>query len=123
MNISGKDLRLALKSFNITQEEAAVKLGRSRQTINTWLSKAEIDDDIIRLVKTKLGIDLPKYVKSWLFNHSTESHGDDNVDYYKNKIIKLQDMAIKDKQEIIELQRKLLDKSLSPDKDIVDDKL
>lgn len=37
---------------------AALLLGVSRQTLSTWCGKAELDEDIINLVASKLGIEL-----------------------------------------------------------------
>lgn len=58
MEINGKKLRLAIKSLDLTQEEAAKRLGIARQTLNTWFNLAALNNDIIQNVKTKLGIEL-----------------------------------------------------------------
>lgn len=56
--ISGKDLKKAIKSLDITQQEAADKIGVSRQTVVTWTGKSILDDQICQIVKDKLGVDL-----------------------------------------------------------------
>lgn len=56
--ISGKKLRIALRSADITQEAAARKLGVSRQTLSVWAKSEELSSEIVHNVKTKLGIDL-----------------------------------------------------------------
>lgn len=58
MIINGKKLRLAIKSLDITQEEAAKRLGVTRQTVVNWISRAELDSNILQIVKSNLGIDL-----------------------------------------------------------------
>ncbi len=58
MTITGKHLRTALKNADITQDKAAELIGVSRQTVNSWLAKAELSDEIIENVKTKLGLSL-----------------------------------------------------------------
>lgn len=60
MIISGIILKEAIRRDGRTQLEAANLLGVSRQTLNTWCSRSELDQDIIDSVKTELGIDLTK---------------------------------------------------------------
>lgn len=61
MKISGKTLKNALKSLDITQSKAATLFGVSRQTVVTWTGKSELDDDTCRLISEKLNIDLTNY--------------------------------------------------------------
>lgn len=61
MTIKGIILKKALKSLDLTQQDAADKLGVSRQTVVNWCGKAELDIEILHIVKTNLGIDLEKY--------------------------------------------------------------
>lgn len=58
MIINGKKLKLAIKRSGITQQEAADKLEIARQTLSVWGKSEELNPDIIKNVKTKLGIDL-----------------------------------------------------------------
>ncbi|QEL01089.1 helix-turn-helix domain-containing protein [Olivibacter sp. LS-1] len=58
MIINGKKLRVAIKSLDLTQEEAAKRLGVTRQTVVNWISRAELDSNILQIVKSNLGIDL-----------------------------------------------------------------
>lgn len=60
MVIKGLILKNAIKTYGLTMTSAALLLGVSRQTLSTWCGKAYLDDDIIDLVKNKLGIDLIK---------------------------------------------------------------
>lgn len=62
--ISGNILKEALKNNGRTQLEAANLLGVSRQTLNTWCTRSELDQDIIDNVKTSLGIDLRLIVEN-----------------------------------------------------------
>jgi len=62
--ISGIILKEAIKKIGLTQFEAANILGVSRQTLNSWCSRSNLDQDIINNVKTKLKISLTSDVKS-----------------------------------------------------------
>jgi len=61
--ISGINLKIALKRLDISQAEAAIKIGKSRQTIVTWVGKSELDDETVELINKKLGIDLKSYTQ------------------------------------------------------------
>lgn len=58
MIVTGKELKKALRIADLSQAKAAEMLGVSRQTLNTWLSKAKISPDVLAKVKTVLKIDL-----------------------------------------------------------------
>lgn len=58
MTINGNNLRTALRILDITQEQAAKKLGMSRQTLSTHLRSGELSSQFVQNVKTFLGIDL-----------------------------------------------------------------
>lgn len=64
MKISGKKLKLAIKYADLTQEQAAIKLGTTRQTLGTWFKYGELPDDILHNVKSKLNISLTNDVLS-----------------------------------------------------------
>lgn len=51
---------MAIKSYDLTQEEAAEKLGIARQTLNSWFKKPVLSDDLLQKVNDKLGIKLDK---------------------------------------------------------------
>lgn len=53
---TGKELKNAIKGKGLTVQEAADKLGISRQTLSTQFGKAEVDPDLLQNVKTKLKI-------------------------------------------------------------------
>lgn len=55
---SGNDLRLAIKGKDITFEDAAKKIGISRNNLYIQTKKAELDEDFIKNVNEKLGVDL-----------------------------------------------------------------
>lgn len=107
MKISGKKLKYALKVKDLTQLEASEKLGVSRQTLSTWLSKEELDTDSLHLVKTKLDIDLDKNI----LNEPEEeyrvtNHTQDLIDQLKDRLKKQDEMyqvIIDAKNEIIDL--------------------
>lgn len=70
--ISGKNLKTALKRLDLSQESAAEKIGKSRQTIVTWSSKSTLSDDIVTLINEKLGIDLSDFHESDNRSHLQE---------------------------------------------------
>lgn len=72
MKVSGKELKLALKMGELTQEIAAKRLGISRQTLNAWLKNDEISEDILHKVKRVLDIDLIT---------TNDAKNSDNIDY------------------------------------------
>lgn len=63
LKISGKKLRTAIKTLDLTQEEAANRLNIARQTLSNWFNYDELTDDMIENVKTNLGIDLHRLGK------------------------------------------------------------
>lgn len=54
--MSGKELKLLIRGSGYTVEEVAGKMGLSRQTLQTYFNHAEVDDEFIQNVKTKLKI-------------------------------------------------------------------
>lgn len=54
----GDLIKQAIKEKGYTQEEAADLLSMARQTLNTTLKKAVLDDEFLDNVTTKLGIDV-----------------------------------------------------------------
>lgn len=52
----GSELRLLIKGSGKTVQEAANELGISRQTLQSYFNRAELDVDIVESVKTKLGL-------------------------------------------------------------------
>lgn len=58
MNINGKKLKIAIKALDLTQEDAAIKLNTTRQTLSQWFKHENLSNDILQNVKDKLGIDL-----------------------------------------------------------------
>lgn len=125
----GIELKEAIKSLGITQEEAAKRLNISRPTMSSWCNKEILSHSIINKVKTHLDIDLTDITKKTVSMPVLEKAIDNSAvneiinkiyspDVLKDKVIELlesavkdKDAIIKDKQEIIELQRKLLNKS------------
>ncbi|GEM_PF-2178376 len=59
--VSGINFKLALKRLDISQQKAADLIGKSRQTIVTWVGKSELDSEIIELINDKLNIDLSQF--------------------------------------------------------------
>lgn len=60
MNISGNKLRIAIKSADLTQQQAAERLGTTRQTLGVWFKYAKLTPEILQNVKDNLNIDLTK---------------------------------------------------------------
>lgn len=54
----GDKIKTAIKEAGYTQEDAAEMLGTTRQSLNNWLGKAEIDPTLISDIESKLKIDL-----------------------------------------------------------------
>lgn len=52
--MSGKEFRLLIKGSGFTVEEVADKIGKSRQTLQTYFNHAEVDEEIVQNVRTKL---------------------------------------------------------------------
>lgn len=96
MKISGIILKQALQKANIKQEDAAKKLFISRPTLSVWCNKDILTNDIIKLVKENLNIDLT--------NVRTEKEvlTDELINQFKQRLID-KDKIINDKEEIIKL--------------------
>lgn len=60
METFGNQLKEAIKEIGLTQEEAANRLGITRQTIGQWFKRAVFDANTLHDVKSKLGVDLEK---------------------------------------------------------------
>lgn len=54
--MTGNQLKFELKKLNVTQEEAADRLGVTRRTLQNWFSLDELDANISQNVKSVLGI-------------------------------------------------------------------
>lgn len=54
--MTGDQLKIEIKKLGLTQNEAANKIGVSRQTLSIWMRLAIIDEGTVELVKTKLNI-------------------------------------------------------------------
>lgn len=96
MKISGIILKHALQNAGITQKDAAEKLFISRPTLSVWCNKDVLTDDIIKLVKENLNIDLT--------NVKTEKEiiVDELIHQFKQRLVD-KDKIINDKEEIIKL--------------------
>ncbi|MCX2484512.1 XRE family transcriptional regulator [Pedobacter sp. MR2016-24] len=79
--ISGKNLKNALKRLDLSQEAAAEKIGKSRQTIVTWSSKSVLSDEIVKLINEKLNIDLSDYGDN---NESNSSIDQSSIPTFNN---------------------------------------
>ena len=56
--MNGNQLKISIKKKGLTQQKAAEILGVSRQTFNSWCKSMSLTEDVIRNVKTLLGVDL-----------------------------------------------------------------
>lgn len=52
--ITGINLKKIVKQTSLTQEEAAKRLGITRQTLSSWFKYDKLDNDILQNVKTNL---------------------------------------------------------------------
>jgi transcriptional regulator with XRE-family HTH domain len=77
--ISGKKLKTALRSADITQEKAAELMGVSRQTVNSWVKVAELNKDVLLKVKTFLNLDLEGKTSLYKLSNDTFVDGNENV--------------------------------------------
>lgn len=96
-----------------TNDELAVKLGYKRGNSITEIIQGRQN---IQPEKYKIFTEIYKE-----FISEVEGMGDEDIVSYKNKIIELQENALRDKQIIIDLQNKLLDKSSSANTGIKND--
>lgn len=82
-------------------------------------------NSITEIIQGRQNIQTEKYIKfTEVFKDhidELESGGEQDVGYYKDKIIELQEKLLKDRQEIIFLQKELLDKSSQRDPNIKND--
>lgn len=72
LKITGKTLKTAIRAKDLTQEQAANKLGITRQTLSVWLKMDTIGSDVIQSVKEQLGIDLSKDLGDPVTNEQDE---------------------------------------------------
>ncbi|WP_438980309.1 helix-turn-helix domain-containing protein [Polynucleobacter sp.] len=56
MKTDGENLRLLIRGLGLSQAEAALKMGVSRQTLNAYFNRAELSPDVLQIVKDKLGL-------------------------------------------------------------------
>lgn len=68
----GDLIKSAMRAEKITQDDLASKMGVSRQTINTHLSKSRIDKDFLLELKKHTGID---YTNFYDKSPITQNHG------------------------------------------------
>lgn len=54
----GSELRLLIKGTGKTVQEAANQLGISRQTLQAYFNRGELDDEFVQNVKSKLGLQI-----------------------------------------------------------------
>lgn len=111
----GEKFKRYLQENGIGVTQAASKLGVSRQTIYQYFKTSRFEPDTVSIFIDAFG---PNIGQIFAVRHPIDS-----TESLKDEIIRLQKEAIDREREIIRLQSLLLDKSLSPDKDIVDDKL
>lgn len=115
MNISGKDLKRAIKASGLTQEEAAKKLNITRQTLNVWNKLDKIPGDVIQDVRSFLGIDLELVVTAFPDSEQIKNKSDtENLNNLYDQLITELRERLKEKDERL----KEKDSWLS-DKDII----
>lgn len=109
----GEKFKRFLKDNKIGVTKAAETLGVSRQTVYQYFDSVKFEDDTLKVLVEKFGNNL-----SQLFEKQDSSK---IINELKDDIIRLQREAIEREKEINKLKGLLLDKSLVPDKNIVDD--
>lgn len=58
MEHAGNQLKKAIKERGLTQEQAAERLGITRQTIGQWIKRPTFDANTLHEIGSKLGIEL-----------------------------------------------------------------
>lgn len=95
--MTGIELKKIIRGSGLTMDEMANKLGISRQTLHTYINKAEIDNNIINKVNSALQIVKPdagitRFTKG---NHSgSQLVPYYEVDFYAGNSLELLDNAI-----------------------------
>lgn len=56
--MTGNQLKVEIRKLNMTQAEAAKRLGITRQTLSLWFKYAKIDESVLHLVAANLDINL-----------------------------------------------------------------
>ena len=62
MQVSGSHLKEAVRKLGLTQEQAAGKLGITRQTLGNWFKLSELDQNTLYDVKRNLHIDILEFL-------------------------------------------------------------
>lgn len=110
--MEGEKMKRHLRAHGITQEKAAEKLGISRQTLNSWLGKAQLDEEIkSQLIETfVLPADFFVFTES-LVNESGQLYSRPLFDCEKRlaaaqATIEQLEIRLKEKDSFIEYLRK-----------------
>lgn len=94
--ISGKDLKRAIKAEGLTIEEAATKIGMTRVNLYSYLNRAELEEEFVENVNTKLNIKLEGKGAPYPTNNSqNDTHTQELIDQLK-KSLSEKDGIIKD---------------------------
>lgn len=109
----GEKFKKYLQEKGIGVTQAASELGVSRQTIYQYFKTSRFEPDTVSIFIDAFGTDIGQIFAT--------RFPVDNIDALKDEIIRLQNEAIDREREINRLQSLLLDKSLSPHKDIIND--
>lgn len=117
LNVNGKELKLAIKEANLTQESAAKRLGISRQSLNSWLKNDKLSEDVLHKVKRVLDIDLfsKKDVKQ-LYNQNDLSQKSNNKPLSKFADLSTQGVGFSD-VAVFNSNEKWPENSTFPNKD------
>lgn len=109
----GEKFKKYLQENSIGVTQAALKLRVSRQTIYQYFKTSRFEPETVSIFIDAFG---PSIGQIFAVRFPME-----DINALKDEIIRLQSEAIEREREINRLKSLLLDKSLSPDRDIVND--
>ena len=85
MTIKGEILKKAVRSAGMTVQDAANKLGMSRQMLYIYYKIGELEPDLLQNVREKLGIDLHNVKENVIQSPSVQYQSIDKVVVAQNK--------------------------------------
>ena len=97
----GEALKIAIRRKGYSQEQAAAKLGVSRQTLTTYLGRYELTANVLKDVNDKLGIDLPPIEAPRTDNPIYTGQTPPTKSEYYEKIIEEKDRTIEQLRDTI----------------------
>lgn len=96
--VNGKNLEIAIERLNLTQINAAEMIGISRSTLINWMAKTEFKEKDIKLINSKLNIDLHDF------------HDDKDTELSTELIIQLKERLTEKDERLKEKDKRIQDK-------------